>query len=79
MVELVSPSTRAVDSGIKLTDYFRIPSLRHYLVVNVDARAVTHHCRGDPGELTSRIVRNGPLVLDPPGITVTVEDFFAPL
>ncbi len=29
VVEVLSPSTRSVDTGAKLTDYFRVPSVRH--------------------------------------------------
>jgi Uma2 family endonuclease len=79
LVEVVSPSTRAVDSGAKLTGYFGLPSVRHYLVVDIAARAVAHHRRGDGGEIATRILRQGRLVLDPPGIAVEVADFFATL
>jgi Uma2 family endonuclease len=33
VVEVLSPSTQSVDSGEKLADYFRVPSIEHYLVV----------------------------------------------
>jgi Uma2 family endonuclease len=79
VVEVLSPSTRAIDSGVKLTDYFRLPSLTHYLVVNIDARAVTHHRRDEAGNIATQIVRNGTLALDPPGIALKAEDFFATL
>ena len=79
LVEVVSPSSRAIDSGAKLTGYFRLPSLRHYLVVNIDGRAVTHHQRCAAGDIATRILRDGALVLDPPGATVAVADFFAAL
>lgn len=80
LVEVLSPSTRMLDSGLKLGDYFRLPSLRHYLVVNPDARSVTHHARPGPeGDITTRILQDGTLALDPPGITVSVEAFFARL
>ena len=77
VVEVVSPSSRAIDSGAKLTDYFRLPSVRHYLVVNIDARAVTHHRRGEAGDIATRILRDGTLALDPPGLTVEVAAHFA--
>jgi Uma2 family endonuclease len=79
LVEVVSPSSRAIDSGAKLTDYFRLPSVRHYLVVNIDARAVAHHRRDEAGEIATLILRDGELVLDPPGMTVAVEEFFSTL
>jgi Uma2 family endonuclease len=79
LIEVVSPSTRSVDSGVKLTDYFRLPSVRHYLVVNTSARAITHHRRGEGGNVETRIVRNGPISLDPPGIELAAEQIFAAL
>jgi Uma2 family endonuclease len=78
VVEVASPSTATLDSGAKLVDYFRLPSVRHYLVVNLDARAVVHH-RLDGEGITTRILRSGELSLDPPGLTVAVADFFATL
>lgn len=76
VVEVVSPSSAGRDSGIKLVDYFRLPTLRHYLVVRTDKRSVTHHRRDEGERIETRIVRGGELVLDPPGITVAVERFF---
>ena len=46
VVEVISPSTHKVDTTQKLADYFRIPSVRHYLIVNTSRRAVVHHERG---------------------------------
>ncbi len=68
VVEVISRSLRALDSGLKFTDYFRIPSLRHYLVVRPEVRVLIHHARGADGSITSRVLSTGPLVLDPPGI-----------
>jgi len=76
VVEVLSPSTRARDAGAKLEDYFRLPSLRHYLLVKTDTRAVIHHARDEAGEITTRIVRSGVLELDPPGLRVAVGALF---
>ena len=75
VVEVLSPATRAVDTGLKFTDYFRIPSVRHYLIVRVGTRTVVHHARADDGAIATRIIHDGPVQLDPPGITIT--DLFA--
>ena len=32
VVEVVSPSSKSIDAGSKLADYFRLASVRHYLV-----------------------------------------------
>jgi Uma2 family endonuclease len=76
VVEVRSPSTRARDSGAKLVDYFRLPSVQHYLIVRTEDRALIHHARNADGTILTRIVREGPLRLDPPGLTVT--DLFPP-
>jgi len=76
VVEVVSPSSVAIDSGAKLDDYFRLPSVRHYLIVNGHTRSVIHHERTASGLIETRVVRSGPLALDPPGIVVEVEGFF---
>ncbi len=76
IVEVLSPSTSARDVGAKLGDYFRLSSVRHYLIVRIENRTVIHHERGDSGIIHTRIVREGPIVLEPPGITLT--DCFPP-
>jgi Uma2 family endonuclease len=77
VVEVVSPSSHAIDSGAKLIGYFRLPSVQHYLVVDAGARAVTHYRRDPTGGVAVRILDQGTLELDPPGFAVKVADFFA--
>lgn len=79
LVEVVSPTSLSIDSGAKLTDYFRLPSLRHYLIINLEARAIAHHRRDAEGAIATQILRAGAPALDPPGLTVEVEDFFSTL
>lgn len=76
VVEVRSPSTASLDAGIKLAEYFRIPSLRHYLMLDVRRRVIVHHERGADGDIATRIVHDGRLRLDPPGIELT--DIFGP-
>ena len=71
VVEVLSPSTSARDVGAKLVGYFQLPSLRHYLIVRHENRTIVHHERGDDGVIVARIVREGPILLDPPGINLT--------
>ena len=66
LVEVVSPSSRKRDSGSKLEDYFRIPSVRHYLIVKTENQAIIHHRRDEAGTITTHIVRDGAIQLDPP-------------
>jgi Uma2 family endonuclease len=79
VVEVVSPSSRGIDTGAKLADYFRLPTVRHYLVVQTEARVVLHHRRDDAGDIGVRILREGALTLDPPGLQVGVAEIFASL
>ena len=76
VVEVLSPRTRAVDTGRKLMDYFRLPSVRHYLVVRADKPVVTHHRRQDDGTILTRILQGGRLDLDPPGLTLDIEALY---
>jgi len=71
VVEVLSPSTAYRDVGDKLIDYFRIPSVRHYLIANVKTRVVVHHERDGGGAIATRIIHDGRLRLDPPGIELT--------
>jgi Uma2 family endonuclease len=76
VVEVLSPSTQSVDSGEKLADYFRIPSIQHYLVIRSRRQEVIHHCRlGDA--IVSRAVNVGAIRLDPPGIVLDVAEVYA--
>lgn len=77
VVEVVSPSSKAVDTGAKFMDYFRVASIRHYLILRTDQRMVVHHHRRDDGVIESRLLGHGPMALDPPGIVVQAESFFA--
>jgi Uma2 family endonuclease len=75
VVEVVSPSSYALDTTTKLIDYFRLPSVQHYLVVDTISASLTHYRRIASDRMDARVVRAGPLTLDPPGITVQVERF----
>jgi Uma2 family endonuclease len=70
VVEVLSPSTRQIDKSAKLLDYFRVPGLIHYLIVDVARRAVIHHRRKADDAVETTLVRQGRIALDPPGIGV---------
>jgi Uma2 family endonuclease len=76
VVEVVSPSSRGVDRGAKLASYFSLPSVRQYLIVDTDKRVVIHHRRDEEGRIVVRIVRDGSLALDPPGLEIDIRDLF---
>ena len=71
VVEVVSPSSRKRDSGSKPEDYFRIASVCHYLIVKTENQAIIHHRRDKAGDITTHIIRDGVVHLDPPGLSVT--------
>lgn len=79
LVEVVSRSSRGVDRGVKLAGYFSLPSLRHYLIVDTEKRIVIHNHRSEEGRIEVRILRDGLLTLDPPGLTIQVQDIFVGL
>jgi len=79
VVEVLSPSTPARDHGVKLTGYFSLLGLSHYLIVDPDRRVVIHHKRGQGDLIETRIVSDGVLRLDPPGLEIPVAEMFAPL
>ncbi len=75
VVEVLSPSTQSIDTTDKLADYFRVPSIQHYLIVRARRREIVHHFRrGD--EIGSRIVNIGTIQLDPPGIALPIDDVY---
>jgi Uma2 family endonuclease len=78
VLEVTSPSSEQEDLSAKLIDYNAVPSIRHYLVVLPEKRAVLHHRRNDQGGWLTYIGRDGDLILDPPGIKVPVAGLVGP-
>jgi Uma2 family endonuclease len=77
VVEVLSPSTQSTDTGAKLADYFRVPSVQHYLILRADRPQVIHHRRSDDGaSIETRVVTESAIRLAPPGIEVAVADFY---
>jgi Uma2 family endonuclease len=76
IVEVLSPGTSGIDRAWKLQEYFRLPSLRHCLIVWADKQQIVHHRRGDDAEIETLTVKGGTIGLDPPGISITVEDIY---
>jgi len=78
VVEVLSPSTVRMDETTKLDGYFKVPSVRHYLIVDPEGRTIKHHKRGRGVGVKTRIVRKGVLALNPPGIKLPLVDVFGP-
>src|SRR5579863_7487423 len=66
VVEVLSPSTRHIDLSAKLADYFRLPSVAHYLIVDPGKPRIIHHARAADDTILTRIVSDGSIKLDPP-------------
>jgi Uma2 family endonuclease len=79
VVEVLSPNTAAIDHGRKLSGYFSLPSVQHYLILDPDRRAVLHHKRGVGDAIEIRVLTDGVARLDPPGFDVAVEALFPPV
>ncbi len=78
VVEVMSEATATRDQGVKATSYFAPPSVAHYIILDPERRAATHRWRGAQGVIETRVVTEGPLQLDPPGLALFVEEFFPP-
>ena len=76
VVEVLSPSSKHMDTSAKLIGYFKLPSVCHYLFVDPDARRVTHHRRTASGTVVADTLTSGIIRLDPPGLTIEVPDLF---
>ena len=76
VVEVVSATTAAIDHGCKLSGYFSLPSVEHYLILDPDRRVVIHHKRGRGDAIETRVLTRGVARLDPPGFEVAIEALF---
>ena len=79
VVEVLSPSTAADDHGVKLDGYFSLASVNHYLILDPDRRVMIHHRRAhaQAGAIETLVLREGKVILDPPGFEAQVAAFFA--
>jgi Uma2 family endonuclease len=77
VVEVLSPSTRQFDVAIKLAGYFRLPSVAHYLIVDPTQPLILHHSRGPGDDILTRVITDGTITLDPPGLELAVADIYS--
>ena len=76
VVEVLSPSTEWRDVHRKLIGYFSRPSVMHYLTIDPRDRSVAHQKRAEGGLIETRILYDGLLKLDPPGLELTIAELF---
>jgi Uma2 family endonuclease len=75
IVEVLSPTTRRTDVSQTLADYFQVPSVKHYLILFADHIQAIHHRRVDD-RIETRVLTDGDVTLDPPGLTVSLAGFY---
>jgi Uma2 family endonuclease len=77
VVEVLSPSSASRDQSVKLAGYFSLPSVMQYLVLVPEAEMVVYHKRAQGDVIETRILREGALRRDPPGIEIEARELFA--
>jgi Uma2 family endonuclease len=78
VIEVISDATATRDEGVKVEGYFALPSVSHYLVLDPERRAAVCRSRGEGGAIVTRVLTEGPLELDNPGLALFVEECFPP-
>jgi Uma2 family endonuclease len=73
VVEVVSLSSIRSDSGAKVAEYFRVASVRHYLIIDPYGASIVHHAR-EGNSIRTNILTDGSIELVPPGIIVEVVE-----
>ncbi len=78
VVEVPSPSMAKTDKETKAADYFTLPSIQHYLIIDPEDRGVLHLWRTKTGTSACKLRRSGAITMRTPGLTVTVAELFDP-
>ncbi len=73
VVEVLSPSTRTIDTTIKRDGYFKLPTVHHYLIVDPEKQPVIHHARQADGTVKTHRISHGMTTMTPPGIEISVD------
>jgi Uma2 family endonuclease len=75
VAEVISPSSKKIDSSVKLAGYFRVPSVVHYLIVDPNRPLITHHARRGDSSVACDVLE-GTIVLDPPGLELDLAEVY---
>ena len=76
IVEVLSPTTERTDRGRKKFDYFAIPSLRQYAIVEQDERRVDLYTRTEAGWVNEIVTGNAILNLSGIGIELPLDAIY---
>ncbi|MGQ0673358.1 MAG: Uma2 family endonuclease [Hyphomicrobium sp.] len=77
VVEILSPGTKTVDTTKKLEGYFKLASVRDYLIVDPIARTIVHHARDANGSIATAVVSRGVIAFMAINAKLPVNDCFA--
>jgi Uma2 family endonuclease len=72
--EVISPSSKRDDTQKKLVEYFSIPSIQHYVIVDPETKVILHHQRNTGEKILTSIIRTGEIEFKPPGFSIAVSD-----
>ena len=76
VVDVLSPGTKTVDTTRKLESYFKLASVRHYLIVDPKSRAIVHHARDAAGAIATFVLSEGEVALSEIDARMPVASFF---
>ena len=74
--EVVSPSPGKNDTQRKLIEYFSVPSIQHYVIVDPSDKFIHHHQRSSGERILTSIVRSGDIEFAPPGFSISFQSVF---
>jgi Uma2 family endonuclease len=76
MPEVVSPTSGNRDKTLEVEGYFRVPTVRHYLVVDLSKRIVLQYRRDGGARIALTLLHDGAAELDPPGLGLASSEIF---
>jgi Uma2 family endonuclease len=76
LIEVLSPDSGTRDRATKLRAYFKLASVQHYLIVWPEEQRIVRHSRIPNEQVATHVFMSGEISLDPPGMIVTVEEFY---
>jgi Uma2 family endonuclease len=78
LVEILSPSTAAYDRGVKFSHYRNLPSLREYVLIDLDTRCTDVYRKGTDGLwVLHPFGVNQTVLLESMGLQITAQQLFA--
>jgi Uma2 family endonuclease len=76
IIEVVSPSTEREDRGRKKFDYFAMPSIQHYAIVEQDARRIDLYTRASDHWTDEVVEGDAVLSLSSIGVEVSLDTIY---